>query len=97
MAAFAALLSLCSLSDGAWDYATAREDLREHGYAHVRLGANVTALEAQSIAMQLMEVEQTGSYNGGGGVSRATLFNSSFLDAGHAHTAQQQREAGSSR
>jgi len=61
----------------------AREHLLSDGYAHLRLGVDAPLREMDSAARQLMNLAEAegGSYNGGGGVARKTIGDSSFLNA----------------
>jgi len=53
------------------------------GWAVVSVGPGASAAEMASVATGLLRVEGSGggSYNGGGGVNRPTLFNSAWLNA----------------
>eukprot|EP00933_Yihiella_yeosuensis_P044197 TRINITY_DN39293_c0_g1_i1.p1 TRINITY_DN39293_c0_g1~~TRINITY_DN39293_c0_g1_i1.p1 ORF type:complete len:362 (+),score=65.94 TRINITY_DN39293_c0_g1_i1:71-1087(+) len=58
------------------------KQLSVDGYAHMRLGTNASIMELESVARKLMGLGEVGggSYNGGGGVSREGIGDSSFLN-----------------
>lgn len=61
---------------------TASAYMHDHGYVHIRMGANASVHQMEDAARRLMglQINQGGEYNGQGGVSRSTIQGSAWMD-----------------